>query len=76
MILPPNLIDAFSATLDETKEANLLLHVIDGSDEERFSRIEEVNQVLRTIGASDIPVIEVYNKIDKSANLRGSLRIW
>ncbi len=66
--LPPNLIDAFSATLDETKEANLLLHVIDGSDEERFSRIEEVNQVLRTIGASDIPVIEVYNKIDKSAN--------
>ena len=66
--LPPNLIDAFSATLDETKEANLLLHVIDGSDEERFSRIKEVNQVLRTIGASDIPVIEVYNKIDKSTN--------
>ena len=66
--LPPNLIDAFSATLDETKEANLLLHVIDGSDEERFSRIKEVNQVLRTIGASDIPIIEVYNKIDKSTN--------
>lgn len=66
--LPPNLIDAFSATLDETKEANLLLHVIDGSDEDRFSRIKEVNQVLRTIGASDIPIIEVYNKIDKSTN--------
>ena len=64
--LPPNLVDAFSATLDETKEADLLLHVIDVSDEERVSRIEDVNKVLEMIGASEIPTIEVYNKIDKS----------
>ncbi len=66
--LPPRLIDAFSATLDETQEANLLLHVIDGSDDERSARIKEVNQVLKTIGALEIPTIEVYNKIDKSSN--------
>lgn len=62
--LPPDLIAAFRATLEETQEADLLLHVIDSRDEEHAAQIAEVNQVLRDIGAGDIPQIEVYNKID------------
>ncbi|MCC6209398.1 MAG: GTPase HflX [Gammaproteobacteria bacterium] len=65
--LPPDLIAAFRATLEETQEADLLLHVIDSRDEEHLSQVAEVNQVLRDIGAGDIPQIEVYNKIDLGA---------
>ncbi|MGY8844294.1 MAG: ribosome rescue GTPase HflX [Gammaproteobacteria bacterium] len=63
--LPHNLVEAFAATLDETREAKLLLHIIDASDPARTERIEQVNDVLQSIGASEVPVIEVYNKIDK-----------
>ena len=63
--LPHNLVEAFAATLDETREAKLLLHIIDASDPARTERIEQVNEVLQSIGASEVPVIEVYNKIDK-----------
>ncbi len=66
--LPPDLIAAFRATLEETQEADLLLHVIDSRDEEHAAQIAEVNQVLRDIGAGDIPQIEVYNKIDLGAD--------
>ena len=56
---------AFRATLEETVEANLLLHVIDAHDDERHAYMDQVNRVLKEIGAGDIPQIEVYNKIDQ-----------
>jgi GTP-binding protein HflX len=62
--IPHDLIDAFHATLEETREAELLLHVIDVNEKHRHSRIEQVNQVINDIDAESIPQIEVYNKID------------
>ncbi|MGA7801631.1 MAG: ribosome rescue GTPase HflX [Gammaproteobacteria bacterium] len=62
--LPHDLVAAFRSTLEETLEANLLLHVIDAGDEQRLGHIEQVNQVLTDIGASSVPQLEVYNKID------------
>lgn len=62
--LPPELIAAFQATLEETKDAALLLHVVDCSAEERSLQIAEVKAVLERIGAGATPVIEVFNKID------------
>ncbi|HFD88333.1 MAG TPA: GTPase HflX [Gammaproteobacteria bacterium] len=62
--LPHDLVAAFRATLQETEEADLLLHVIDASDPERNSYIDQVNQVLGEIGAAERPQILVYNKID------------
>ena len=62
--LPPELIAAFHATLDETKDASLLLHVIDSSAEDIDMRRSEVQAVLARIEADTTPVIEVYNKID------------
>ncbi|NND44271.1 MAG: GTPase HflX, partial [Xanthomonadales bacterium] len=64
--LPPELIAAFRATLLETREADLLLHVIDASDAFHDERRQEVDDVLSSIGADDIPVIRVYNKIDRT----------
>ncbi len=63
--LPHDLIAAFRSTLEETLQADLLLHVVDASDPERQLRIEQVNQVLTDIGAADIPQVLVYNKIDR-----------
>ncbi|MEX2480956.1 MAG: ribosome rescue GTPase HflX [Gammaproteobacteria bacterium] len=63
--LPPELIAAFEATLEETRDADLLLHVIDASDDEREQRMADVLEVLERIGAAERPVIEVYNKIDR-----------
>lgn len=63
--LPPELIAAFHATLDETKDASLLLHVIDSSAEDIDMRRSEVQAVLARIEADATPVIEVYNKIDR-----------
>src|SRR5690606_5593452 len=62
--LPHDLVAAFRSTLQETRDADLLLHVIDAHDEERHDRIEQVNRVLRELGAEDVPQIEVFNKID------------
>jgi GTP-binding protein HflX len=62
--LPHDLVEAFRSTLEETAEADVLLHVIDASDPERNAYIEQVNEVLKQIGAEDIPQIKVYNKID------------
>ena len=62
--LPPELIAAFRATLLEARGADLLLHVIDAADPFHAERREEVLEVLQSIGADEIPVIEVYNKID------------
>lgn len=63
--LPHKLVESFRATLQETTDATLLLHVIDAYDEERQGHIEEVERVLREIGAEDVPLLQVYNKIDK-----------
>jgi len=62
--LPHELVAAFRATLEETRRAALLLHVVDASDGRRDDKIIEVDNVLREIGAGDIPQIRVYNKID------------
>lgn len=62
--LPHKLVEAFRATLEETTEATLLLHVIDSNDNRRDENIEQVEQVLAEIGADDIPTLQVLNKID------------
>ncbi len=67
--LPHELVAAFRATLQETREASLLLHVIDASDEQRRDRMAEVASVLEQIGANDLPQLEVWNKIDLSGDV-------
>jgi GTP-binding protein HflX len=62
--LPHQLVAAFRATLEETIHADLLLHVVDGSSPVRTEQIEQVNEVLRGIGADHVPQILVWNKID------------
>lgn len=66
--LPHKLVQAFRATLEETCEADLLLHVTDASDEHRYDNIEQVNSVLQEIGADQIPCLHVFNKIDCLSN--------
>ena len=62
--LPHDLVNAFRSTLQETAEAQLLLHVIDSADENRDANINEVEKVLAQIQANDVPCIQVMNKID------------
>ena len=62
--LPTQLIDSFKSTLDEVREADLLLHVVDISHPEFENHIASVNQVLQDIKSGDKPVIMVFNKID------------
>lgn len=62
--LPHKLVEAFRATLEETTEASLLLHVIDCHDHRRDDNIDQVEGVLAEIGADEIPVLQVFNKID------------
>ncbi len=65
--LPHELIAAFRATLQETREADLLLHVSDVSDPYRMERQRDVEDVLESIGADRIPEIRVFNKIDRNS---------
>ncbi len=82
--LPHELVAAFRSTLQEAREADLILHLIDASDPERWQRVRQVNAVLAQLGAERIPQIRVYNKIDKldrsprvNANRRGEGRaVW
>ena len=62
--LPHGLIDAFAATLQEAADADLLLHVVDGSSPDYLEQIEQVQRVLFEIGAADVPQILVFNKLD------------
>ncbi|PKK35371.1 GTPase HflX [Siphonobacter sp. SORGH_AS_0500] len=62
--LPTMLIESFKSTLDEVREADILLHVVDVSHPSYEEHIEVVNQILSEIGAADKPVILVFNKID------------
>lgn len=64
--LPPTLIAAFRATLEETIHADLLLHVVDASSPQKDEQVHEVNKVLADIGADQVPTILVYNKIDSA----------
>jgi GTP-binding protein HflX len=62
--LPHGLVDAFQATLQEAVDADLLLHVVDASNPNFTEQIEQVQRVLKEIGADDIPQLLVFNKID------------
>ncbi len=62
--LPPELIAAFKATLEELNNADLLLHVVDSHSSEKKQKIEDVNSILHDLGASEIPQLMVYNKRD------------
>lgn len=62
--LPHGLVAAFRSTLEETAQADLLLHVVDVNSPERFDQVAEVNKVLQEIGAQHIPQVLVLNKID------------
>lgn len=62
--LPHDLVAAFRATLEETREADLLLHIIDFADPDWQEKEKAVDQVLDEIGANDVPVIKVMNKVD------------
>lgn len=82
--LPHDLVAAFRSTLQETRDADLLLHVVDVTAEEREDTIEQVNQVLKEIGASKVPQLMVFNKLDKletvaraDNNAEGNpVRVW
>jgi GTP-binding protein HflX len=63
--LPHALVAAFRATLEEVAEADLALHVIDASSGERERQMTAVRRVLEELGAVDVPMIDVYNKIDE-----------
>lgn len=67
--LPHDLIAAFRATLEETQQADLLLHVIDASQPQYLQCIAEVEKVLEEIGATQVPCLRVYNKIDRRPGL-------
>ncbi|HAO91990.1 MAG: ribosome rescue GTPase HflX [Succinivibrio sp.] len=62
--LPHDLVAAFRGTLEETRQADLLLHIVDCSDEHKEANIEAVNAVLEQVGAQDIKTLIVYNKAD------------
>ena len=66
--LPTQLIESFKATLDELKSADLLLHVVDISDNDNKIKIKKVNNILEELGLEDIPQIIVNNKIDMISN--------
>jgi GTP-binding protein HflX len=63
--LPHELIAAFRSTLQEAREADLILHLIDASDPNRWQRVRQVNSVLKQLDADRVPQIRVYNKIDR-----------
>ena len=63
--LPHALVAAFRATLEEVAEADLILHVIDAAPPDRERRMNAVQQVLAEVGATEVPLLEVYNKCDQ-----------
>jgi GTP-binding protein HflX len=63
--LPHELVEAFKSTLEETRQANVLLHVVDASDANNRDKIEQVEDIIEQIDAQNIPTIIVMNKIDE-----------
>ncbi len=82
--LPHELVAAFRSTLQEAREASVLLHVIDAADPNRNERIAQVNSVLSEVGAGSLPQIEVFNKTDlvgepprvETGELGNVRRVW
>ena len=68
--LPHELVAAFKSTLEETRQANVLLHVVDASDNDNGDKIEQVEDIIEQIGAQEIPSIIVMNKIDEMSDFR------
>mgnify|MGYP003971489143 FL=1 len=66
--LPHELVAAFKSTLEETRQANVLLHVVDASDDDNGDKIEQVEDIIEQIGAQEIPSIIVMNKIDEMSD--------
>jgi GTPase len=64
--LPHQLVDAFRSTLEEVSDADLILHVVDGSDADPRSQLAAVREVLAEIGAGDVPELVVINKADSA----------
>src|SRR5947208_8890990 len=62
--LPPDLVNAFRATLEELSDASLLLHVIDAGDPARHEQVEAVERILEGLGLLDKPRLRVWNKVD------------
>ena len=62
--LPHQLVEAFRSTLEEVAQADLILHVVDGSDADPAAQMSAVREVLAEIGAADVPEIVVINKAD------------
>jgi GTP-binding protein HflX len=62
--LPHNLVEAFQSTLAEVNDSDLLVHLVDGTDEDPAGQIEAVETVLEEIGASGVPQLLVFNKVD------------
>ncbi|MDD3383633.1 MAG: GTPase HflX [Bacilli bacterium] len=67
--LPHDLINAFRSTLEEAKEADLLLNVVDLSNKNYQMQIDVTNDTLKHIGVEDVPIINVFNKIDKISGI-------
>jgi len=72
--LPHALVAAFHATLEETANSDLLLHVVDSASPDRDQQIEAVNRVLAEIGAAEVPQIIIWNKIDATSATAGMER--
>jgi GTP-binding protein HflX len=64
--LPTNLIESFKSTLEESTNADLLLHVVDSSNEEKKEHILQVNRILKEINADQVDQILILNQIDKN----------
>ena len=73
--LPHTFVEAFKSTLDEVRYADLLLHVVDASSPEMESQIKTVEEVVKEIGAENVPMITVYNKADKAEKIPGNLYV-
>lgn len=67
--LPHHLVQAFRATLEEMKYADILLHIVDASDPNRAEHMQVVYQTLRDLGCADTPIITVFNKMDREVEL-------
>ena len=73
--IPHDLIEAFHATLEEVKEADLLLHVVDVNDPQRYTHMDQVNAVISDIGAAELPQILIFNKIDKNVEIQARVEL-
>ncbi|VAW49590.1 Ribosome LSU-associated GTP-binding protein HflX [hydrothermal vent metagenome] len=63
--IPHDLVTAFRSTLEETREADLLVHLVDASDPHRDEKIADVHEVIREVGAESVPQLLVFNKVDR-----------